>query len=94
MVKMQENSDKMMYTLEEKRMKMKEERMKLDAQLRREERQFELQMIQMLAQLSSTPCHFPSPVPHLGYTPRTVLKIQVTTHMQPRKDCNVYTGTL
>ena len=64
MVKLQENSDKMLYMLEEKRAKMEERQMELDAQLRREEREFQLQMVQMLTQ-QNTPRHLPPPpVPH------------------------------
>ena len=48
MVKLQESSDKMMYMLEERQME-------LDAQLRHKEREFQLQMIQMLTQQNTTP---------------------------------------
>ena len=66
MVKLQENSDKMLCMLEEKRAKMEERQMELDAQLRREEREFQLQMLQILTQ-QNTPCHLPPPpVPHYG----------------------------
>jgi len=40
MVKLQENSDKMMFMLEEKRAKLEERQMELDAQLRHEETDF------------------------------------------------------
>ena len=66
MVKLQENSDKMLCMLEEKRAKMEERQMELDAQLRREEREFQLQMLQILTQ-QNTPRHLPPPpVPHYG----------------------------
>ena len=45
---------------------MEERQMELDAQLRHEEREFQLQMIQMLMQ-QNTPHHLPPPpVPHYG----------------------------
>ena len=66
MVKLQENSDKMLCMLEEKRAKMEERQMELDAQLRREEREFQIQMLQILTQ-QNTPRHLPPPpVPHYG----------------------------
>ena len=39
MVKLQENSDKMLYMLEEKRSKIEEKKIELDSQLRCEERE-------------------------------------------------------
>ena len=66
MVKLQENSDKMLYMLEEKRAKMEERQMELDAQLRREEREFQLQMVQMLTQQNTSRHLPPPPVPHYG----------------------------
>ena len=47
---MQKTSDQMMMSLEEKQMKMEERQIELDAQMRQEERQFQLQMIQTLVQ--------------------------------------------
>ena len=45
---------------------MEERQMELDAQLRREEREFQLQMLQILTQ-QNTPRHLPPPpVPHYG----------------------------
>ena len=55
MVKLQENSDKMLYMLEKKRAKLEERQMELDAQLRREEREFQLQIVQMLTQHTTPP---------------------------------------
>ena len=52
MIEIQEKSDKLMMTLEEKRMKMEKRQMELDAQMRREERDFQLQMMQILARVS------------------------------------------
>ena len=54
MITMQKSSDQMMMSLEEKRMKMEERQMELDAQMRREERQFQLQMMHMLMQQNMT----------------------------------------
>ena len=66
--KLQENNDKMLYMLEEKKAKMEEGQIELDAQLRHKEREFHLQMVQILMQ-QNTPCHLPQPpVPHLDYT--------------------------
>ena len=48
MITMQKSSDKMMVSLEEKRMKMEERQMEIDVQMHREERQFQLHMMQML----------------------------------------------
>ena len=45
---MQKSSDKMMVSLEEKRMKMEERQMEIDVQMHREERQFQPHMMQML----------------------------------------------
>ena len=61
MVKLQENSDKMMFMLEEKRANMEERQIELDAQLRREERDFQLQIMQMMMR-QNVP-HHPPPVP-------------------------------
>ena len=61
MITMQKSSDQIMMTLEEKRMKMEEKQMEIDVQMRREERQFQLQMMQMLMQQNMT--HHPMP-PH------------------------------
>ena len=52
MIEMQEKSDKLMMTLEEKRMKMEERQMELDAQMHREERDFQLKMMQILSHAS------------------------------------------
>ena len=54
MITMQKTSDEMMMTLEVKRMKMEERQMEIDAQICREERQFQLQMTQMLMQHNMT----------------------------------------
>ena len=62
MVRLHENSDKMMYMLEEKRAKMEERQIELDAQLRREERDFQLQIMQIMMR-QSTP-HHPPPLPY------------------------------
>ena len=62
MITMQKSSDQMMMSLEEKRMKMEERQMEIDGQMCREERQFQLQMIQMLMQQNMThlmPPHYP-----------------------------------
>ena len=48
-------------------MKMEEKQMELDAQLRREDRQLQFKLVQMLTQQSSTSRHFPPPpVQHYG----------------------------
>ena len=65
MMEMQEKSDKLMMTLEEKHMKMEERQMELDAQMRQEERDFQLQMMQILARVSHPgppppPPHYPT----------------------------------
>ena len=60
MVRLHENSDKMMYMLEEKRTKMEERQIELDAQLRREERDFQLQIMQIMMR-QSNPHHPPPP---------------------------------
>lgn len=54
MIAMQKSSDQMMMSLEEKRIKMGERQMELDAQMCHKERQFQLQMMQVL----------PPPTPH------------------------------
>ena len=64
MVAMQKSSDQMMMSLEEKRMKMEERQIELDAQMRREERQFQLQMMQMLMQQNMVHSKPPPPPPH------------------------------
>ena len=62
---MQKSSDQIMMSLEEKRMKMEERQMELDAQIRQEERQFQLQMMQMLMQQNNIMAHsVPPPTPH------------------------------
>ena len=63
MITMQKSSDQMMMSLEEKRMKMEERQIELDAQMRREERQFQLQMMQMLMQQNMAHS-VPPPIPH------------------------------
>ena len=60
MVKLQENSDRMLCMIEEKRVKMEERQMELDAQLRREEREFQLQMCQILMR-QNRPNHAATP---------------------------------
>ena len=65
MIEMQEKSDKLLMTLEEKRMKMEERQMELDAQMPREERDFQLKMMQILAHASHPgppplPPHYPT----------------------------------
>ena len=45
MITMQKSSDQMMMSLEEKQMRMEERQMELDAQIRREEGQFQLHMM-------------------------------------------------
>ena len=49
---MQKKSDKLMMTLKEKQIKMEEHQLELDAQMRQEEIDFQLQMMQMLARVS------------------------------------------
>ena len=66
MGKLQENSDKMLYMWEEKRAKMEERQIELDAQLRREEREFQLQMVQMLTQQNALRHLPPPPVSQYG----------------------------
>ena len=61
MVEMQQKSDTLMANLEEKRMKMEEKQMELDAQMRREEREFQLRMMQVFAQYNT---------PHPGLQPQ------------------------
>ena len=63
MVEMQQKSDTLMGNLEEKRtcMKIKEKQIKLDAQMRREEREFKLRMMEVLAQYTT---------PHPGLPPQ------------------------
>jgi len=58
MVTMQEKNYEMMSKLEEKRISMEEKQMELDAQLRREEHDFQLQLMQMMMS------HGNPPVPH------------------------------
>ena len=48
LIEMQEKSDNMMMELEMKRAKLEEKQIEMDAQLRREEREFQLQMMSML----------------------------------------------
>ena len=60
MVRLHENSDKMMYMLEEKRAKMEERQIELDAQLQHEERDFQLQIMQIMMR-QSNPLHPPPP---------------------------------
>ena len=88
MVKLQENSDKMLYMLEKKRAKLEERQMELDAQLRREEREFQLQIVQMLTQ-HTTPPSTTTSATLWDYTPHLILQVQSMTQMQPRKDCNI-----
>ena len=64
MITMQKSSDQMMMSLEEKTMKMEERQMEIDVQMRREERQFQLQMMQMLMQQSMS---HPMPPPTTHY---------------------------
>lgn len=61
MITAQENSDKLLLTLEEKRIKMEERQVEIDAQMCREERKFKLQMMQMMMmrQDPPPPPHFP-----------------------------------
>ena len=64
MIEMQEKSDKLMMTLEEKHMKIEEYQMELDAQMCREERDFQLKM-QILVHVSHAgppplPPHYPT----------------------------------
>ena len=55
-------------------MKMEEKQMELDAQLRREDRQLQFQLVQMLTQQSSTSRHFHLHQCHtMGYTPKIIL---------------------
>ena len=54
----------MIMSLEEKRMKMEERRMEIDVQIRRKERRFQPQMMQILMQENMThpmppPTHYP-----------------------------------
>ena len=49
-ITLQKSSDQIMMSLEEKRMKMEEQQMEIDVQMYREERRFQLQMMQMLMQ--------------------------------------------
>ena len=63
MVSMQKSSDQMMMSLEEKRIKMEERQMELDAQMRREERQFQLQMMHILMQQNMPVHSVPPPYP-------------------------------
>ena len=60
MITMQKSSDQMM-SLEEKRIKMEERQMEIDVQMRCEEWQFQLQMMQILIKQNMT--HHPMP-PH------------------------------
>ena len=48
MIRMLKNSDEVIMLLKEKRVKMEERQMELDAQMHWEERQFQLQIMQML----------------------------------------------
>ena len=73
MVEMQQKSDTLMSNLEEKRacMKIKEKQIKLDAQMRREEREFKLRMMEVLAQYTTLhpglpPQQLPNPPAPLG----------------------------
>ena len=57
---MQEKSDEMMFKLEEDRTRLEEKQMELDAQLRREERDFKLQLVQMMMRQNNPPMpHYP-----------------------------------
>ena len=62
MITMQKSSDQMMMSLEEKRIKIEERQMEIDVQMCREERQFHLQMMQMLMQQNMT---HPMPPPSI-----------------------------
>ena len=87
MVKLQENSDKMMYMLEERRAKMEERQMELDVQLRREEWEFQLQMVQMMSQ-QSVPRQFPPPPSHYGlHSPFSYGSVEYDPDV-PRTDCD------
>ena len=66
MITAQENSDKLLLSLEEKRMKTEERQMEIDAQLRREEMNFQFQIMQM-AMLQGTPHAEPPPPPHYQF---------------------------
>jgi len=62
MINLQAKSDKVMVELEEKRLRLEERQMERDAQMRREEREYHLQMMQMFTHFS-VPHHGPPP-PH------------------------------
>jgi len=62
MIDLQAKSDKLMVELEEKRLRLEERQMERDAQMRREEREYHLQMMQMFTHFS-VPHHGPPP-PH------------------------------
>jgi len=55
MVTMQEKNDEMMFKLEEKRTRMEEKQMELNAQLKREERDFQLKLMQMMMNHGNPP---------------------------------------
>ena len=60
----QQSSDRLMIELEEKRLKLEEKQMEREAQLRREERDFQLQMMRMMmGQFWGAP---PGPPPHMN----------------------------
>ena len=65
MIELQAKSDRLMVDLEEKRMRLEERQMECDAQMRREVREFQFQMMQMFTRFS-VPHHGPPP-PH--YSP-------------------------
>ena len=68
-ISMQEKSDKMMMELENKRAKMEERQMELEAQMRRDEQNFQLQMMNVLTRgnVNPHPSSFQLPYPSYPY---------------------------
>ena len=64
---MQEKSERMMLDLEEKRTRLEEKQLELDANLRREERDFQFKMMSMM--MRNVNSVSPAPVPHYSIHP-------------------------
>ena len=93
---MQKSNDQMMMSLEEKRINIEERQMEIDVQMCRKERQFHLQMMQMLMQQNMThpmppPMHYPIHYTfNLGLTCITMNLTQMKPKMDYRYCKHVY----
>ena len=67
LIGMQEKSERMMLDLEEKRTRLEEKQLELDANLRREERDFQFKMMSMM--MRNVNSVSPAPVPHYSMHP-------------------------